>query len=101
MMTLAQAIAERLRELRAICRENGERLDRQLADWARRDVETDWFRELEDAAWSGAEISPAVWRSALKHGSESMVRRLMVRHDVADSYVRTYRVHNAQTGASA
>lgn len=89
MRTLAQEWAERLTELRAICRENGERLDVELRRGFRRDTANGWWSRFCDAAEAGADLSPAVWRSARAEGRsrkmEGWVTRLAVRNQAKRS----------------
>ena len=90
MKTRAQSWAERLRELRALVRENGERLDAELRDGYRREHDGAWWGEFCNAAEAGAEIPAAVWRSA-EHfaggdtGRAGWVARLKVRNAVRRS----------------
>ena len=64
MKTRAQSWADRLAELRAMMRENGERLDAELRDGYRRDHDGQWWAAFCNAAEAGELLSPAVWRSA-------------------------------------
>lgn len=63
--TLKQFVEARWREAKALYpayREGDPGLRRMLE----RQAERDWWRALEDAAWSGDEIPLVVWRSALR-----------------------------------
>lgn len=90
MKTRAQSWAERLRELRARLRECGDRLDAELRDGYRREHDGTWWAAFCEAAEAGAELSPAVWRSA-EHfagddtGRAGWVARLKVRNEVRRS----------------
>lgn len=89
--TLAQSWRERLAELRAICRENGERLDAQMHEWMRQQHVDQWWAEFCRAADDGADIPEPVWRSAEKLGAERMpgyVLRLRVVNRMRRAEVR-------------
>jgi hypothetical protein len=75
----------RLAELRALVRENGERLDAELRDGYRREHDGAWWAGFCHAAEAGDEIPLAVWRSAERFvagdtGRSGWVQRLKVRH---------------------
>lgn len=85
MKTRAQSWAERLRKLRALLRETGERLDAELRDSYRHEHDGMWWSEFCDAAEAGDELSPAVWRSAEAlidpgSGRAGWLQRLKVRN---------------------
>ncbi len=84
MLTLPQAQAARLREVRAECG----RLDAELRDYFRRQAATLWWQQLTDAAWRGESIPDAVWRSAERDCPEG-VARLKVRHRTPSTFLRT------------
>ncbi len=83
MKTLSQSWSARLAELRAICKANGERLPAILRQHYRRAHAQDWAAAFVRAAWDGANIPPAVWRSAEKVVDAYALARLRVRNDIA------------------
>lgn len=76
--TLKQFAEARWKEAQALY----SRTDPALRRMLERQAERDWWRALEDAAWSGDEIPVTVWRSALK-ANESSARHLFGRWMVA------------------
>lgn len=88
MKTRAQSWADRLAELRAMARENGERLDAELRDIYRRNYDGAWWSEFCIRAEAGELLSEAVWRSAEElvtsdSGRSGWLSRLKVRNEVA------------------
>lgn len=83
MKTLAQSWRDRLAELRAVCRANGEKLPLDLrASYGIQHVGT-WWAEFCRAAENGDDTPAAVWSSAEKLGAKRMpgyVSRLRVRN---------------------
>ena len=70
--TLAQSWRERLAELRAMCRANGERLDAQLRDWMRQQHVDQWWVDFCKAAGDGCALPESVWKSAERLGEHRM-----------------------------
>lgn len=64
MPTRAQAWAARLRELRAMLREGGDRLDAELRAWERTAHDGRWWADFCRRAESGEPLPESVWRSA-------------------------------------
>lgn len=87
MKTLAQSWADRLAELRGICRENGERLTASLIEGFEREHANAWWSVFCEAAERGDDLPPSVWRSAEREGERrrmaGWVQRLRVRNEVA------------------
>lgn len=87
MLTLPQAWAKRLAEVRAICRENGERLGTDLREVFYRQLAGEWWEEFCYAADRGQDLPEAVWRSAQRLGQQrgmvGWVSRLRVRNKTA------------------
>lgn len=93
MKTLAESWADRLAELRAVCRENGERLDRVLRSWYERAHRDAWWSEFYYAATDGRELPPKVWRSAerlaIAHRRGNIVARLRTINEIRSSAARS------------
>jgi hypothetical protein len=72
MKTLAQSWRERLAELRALCRANGERLPADLRVAFDMQHAGQWWAAFCEAALRGDEIPATVWSSAEKLGAKRM-----------------------------
>ena len=87
LATRAQSWAERLRELRAMVRSNGEKLDAELRRWFRIEHDATWWGRFCAAADNGDELPATVWKSAEAFAGDDAgrlgwVHRLRVRNDV-------------------
>lgn len=88
MLTLAQSWAARLAELRAICRENGERLCAELRLGYEREHANAWWSEFSEAALRGDELAPAVWRAAHREGERRRMAGWVIRLSVKNQSAR-------------